>query len=191
MHNDSPLIKAPRLMEQCVGTVPSRNPWPESCQEILLMSSERQHDCPSALGDITLGSSKGIHALLSAPRPRNRSDKVRRRGIRGESDQLRSSREPVVGSDCGPWACVLPSVAGPPRADSHSLLPSTWGRLQPPRFTPNHPPLWPALANRLWAEVTRVTSRPEHTPSPAVSILDTCAMETPQDGEAWKARPPH
>lgn len=31
--------------------------------------------------------------------PRNKSDKIRRRGIRDELNQLRSSREPVVGSN--------------------------------------------------------------------------------------------
>lgn len=111
---------------------------------------------PRPLGTSHWEALKG-YMPYSQHRPRNRSDKVRRRGIRGESDQLRSSREPVVGSDCGPWACVLPSVAGPPRADSHSLLPSTWGRLQPPRFTPNHPQsrsgqLWPTDCGQKWHE---------------------------------------
>lgn len=99
---------------------------------------------PRPLGTPHWEALKG-YMPYSLHRPRNRSDKVRRRGIRDESDQLRSSREPVVGSDCGPWACVLPSVAGPPRADSHSLLPGTWGRLQPPPSPLTTPS--PALAS--------------------------------------------
>ena len=45
-------------------------------------------------------------------RPRNKSDKIRRMGIRDELNQLRSSREPVVGSDRVPWPSVPPGVAG-------------------------------------------------------------------------------
>lgn len=105
--------------------------------------------------------------------PRNKSDKIRRRGIRDELNQLRSSREPVVGGDRVPWPSVSPSVAGPPRAHSHSLLPGTWG-LQPSL----HPLSWPptsALANGLWADVRHITSRSQHAPSPTPSITEPCA----------------
>ena len=105
-------------------------------------------------------------------RPRNKSDKIRRMGIRDELNQLRSSREPMVGSDRVPWPSVPPGVAGPPRAHSHSLLPGTWG-LQPSL----HPLFWPptsALAIGLWADVRHITSRPQHAPSRTLSITESC-----------------
>ena len=126
--------------------------------------------------------------------PRNKSDKIRRRGIRDELNQLRSSREPVVGGDRVPWPSVSPSVAGPPRAHSHSLLPGTWG-LQ----SSLHPLSWPptsALANGLWADVRHITSRSQHAPSPIYhramrKASMTHAAGDGGDRQARQARSPH
>lgn len=148
---------------------------------------------PQPLGTQTWEALKGS-TPCSQHHPRNKSDKIRRRGVRDEWNQQRSSREPVLGRDRVPWPSGPPDVAGPPRTHSHSLLPGTWG-LQPSL----HPLSWPptsALANGLWAEGRHITSRPQHAPSPTLSQNHARGFHnTYHRGwgrpTSWQARPGH
>lgn len=74
-----------------MGTVLSRNLWPESRQEMLIMSSERQYDCPSALEDTAW---EALKESIPCPQHHQEPSQIKSGGgaHKDELNQLRSSR---------------------------------------------------------------------------------------------------